>query len=78
MHPSRTMQPNSRAYSSLQAHCSGLYFDAGVLAAEFARRNWARNEEAIFAIKRAMEAQPLLKVTIPNMVDDVILDSCFK
>lgn len=35
-----------------------------------ARRNWARNEGAIFAIKRAMETQPLLKVTIPNVVDD--------
>ncbi|MCF6128240.1 urocanate hydratase [Flavobacterium sp. AS60] len=34
------------------------------------RRNWARNEGAIFAIKRAMETQPLLKVTIPNVVDD--------
>jgi urocanate hydratase len=34
------------------------------------RRNWARNEGAIFAIKRAMETQPLLKVTIPNIVDD--------
>ncbi|MDR6966945.1 urocanate hydratase [Flavobacterium arsenatis] len=38
------------------------------------RRNWARNEGAIFAIKRAMETQPLLKVTIPNLVDDAILD----
>jgi urocanate hydratase len=38
-----------------------------------ARRNWARNENAIFAIKRAMEAEPLLKVTIPNLVDDSIL-----
>lgn len=37
------------------------------------RRSWARNEGAIFAIKRAMEAQPLLKVTLPNMVDDSIL-----
>jgi len=34
------------------------------------RRNWARNDGAIFAIKRAMETQPLLKVTIPNLVDD--------
>jgi urocanate hydratase len=34
------------------------------------RRSWARNEGAIFAIKRAMETQPLLKVTIPNIVDD--------
>lgn len=38
------------------------------------RRSWARNDEAIFAIKRAMETQPLLKVTIPNKVDDAILD----
>ena len=39
-----------------------------------ARRSWARNDEAIFAIKRAMETQPLLKVTIPTIVDDAILD----
>jgi urocanate hydratase len=38
------------------------------------RRSWARNDEAIFAIKRAMETQPLLKVTIPNLVDDTILE----
>jgi len=38
------------------------------------RRSWARNDEAIFAIKRAMETQPLLKVTIPNKVDDALLD----
>ena len=34
------------------------------------RRSWARNEGAIFAIKRAMQTQPLLQVTIPNLVDD--------
>lgn len=39
-----------------------------------ARRNWARNEGAIFAIKRAMQVEPLLKVTIPNMVDDDIVN----
>lgn len=38
-----------------------------------ARRSWARNDEAIFAIKRAMEAEPLLKVTLPNMVDENLL-----
>ena len=38
------------------------------------RRNWARNEGAIFAIKRAMETQPLLKVTIPNIVDEGLLN----
>ena len=41
------------------------------------RRNWARNEGAIFAIKRAMEQEPLLKVTIPELVDDVILKDLF-
>ena len=39
-----------------------------------ARRNWARNENATFAIQRAMEAEPLLKVTMPNLVDDQTLD----
>ena len=39
-----------------------------------ARRNWARNDGAIFAIKRAMETEPLLKVTIPNLVDDDLLN----
>ena len=40
-----------------------------------ARRSWARNEEAIFAIKREMERTPKLKVTIPNIADSKILDS---
>ncbi|MCB0467338.1 MAG: urocanate hydratase [Aequorivita sp.] len=35
-----------------------------------ARRSWARNDEAVFAIKRAMENNPQLKVTLPNFVDD--------
>ena len=38
------------------------------------RRSWARNEGAIFAIKRAMEVEPLLKVTLPNTVEDSLLD----
>lgn len=38
-----------------------------------ARRSWARNEEAIFAIKRAMKEEPLLKVTLPNIVDEELL-----
>jgi urocanate hydratase len=37
------------------------------------RRSWARNEGAVFAIKRAMEAEPLLKVTLPNLVDETLL-----
>jgi urocanate hydratase len=36
------------------------------------RRSWARNEGAVFAIKRAMEAEPLLKVTLPNLVDETL------
>lgn len=35
-----------------------------------ARRSWARNEEAVFAIKREMERTPNLQVTLPNFVDD--------
>ncbi len=38
-----------------------------------ARRSWARNKEAIFAAKRAMDLNPQLKVTIPNLVDPDLL-----
>ncbi|AZI67962.1 urocanate hydratase [Kaistella daneshvariae] len=38
-----------------------------------ARRSWARNDGAIFAIKRAMEVEPNLKVTLPNIVDESLL-----
>lgn len=34
------------------------------------RRSWARNKGAVFSIKRAMATQPLLKITIPNEVDE--------
>ncbi|HLV70955.1 MAG TPA: urocanate hydratase [Xanthomarina sp.] len=39
------------------------------------RRSWARNNEAIFAIKRAMEVEPNLKITLPNLVDEKLLNS---
>ena len=39
-----------------------------------ARRSWARNEAAVFSIKRAMEIEPNLKVTIPNIVDDNLIN----
>ncbi len=42
-----------------------------------ARRSWARNEEALFAVKREMERTPTLKVTIPNLVEDDILTNLF-
>lgn len=39
------------------------------------RRSWARNEGAIFAIQRAMETQPLLRVTLPNLVDENLFNT---
>jgi urocanate hydratase len=42
------------------------------------RRSWARNEGAVFAIKRAMEVEPRLKVTLPNIADENLIDSIFK
>jgi urocanate hydratase len=39
-----------------------------------ARRAWARNKEAITAIERAMEQEPKLKITVPNLVDDALLN----
>ena len=41
------------------------------------RRSWARNEGAIFAIKREMARTPNLKVTVPNLVDDDLLEDLF-
>lgn len=42
------------------------------------RRSWARNEGAVLAIKRAMEANPGLKVTLPNLADDGLIECVFK
>ncbi len=42
------------------------------------RRSWARNKESVFAIKRAMQENPLLKVTLPNFADDDIIESSFE
>ncbi len=42
-----------------------------------ARRSWARNENALFAIKRELERSPELKVTLPNLVDDDLLEELF-
>ena len=40
-----------------------------------ARRSWARNKEAIFAIEREMERTPHLKVTVPKLVDENVLNN---
>ena len=44
-----------------------LFFDVNN---GIARRSWARNREAIFALKREMEQTPGLEVTLPNLVED--------
>ena len=42
-----------------------------------ARRSWARNDEAIFAIKREMARTPNLKITLPNLVEENLLKELF-
>ncbi|WP_251620714.1 urocanate hydratase [Odoribacter lunatus] len=42
------------------------------------RRSWARNEGAVFAIRRAMESNPALKVTLPNFADDRVIETAIK
>ena len=42
------------------------------------RRSWARNKEAVFAIKRAMQVEPKLKVTLPNIADQDLIDGLIK
>ena len=41
------------------------------------RRSWARNESAVKAITRAMETNPLLKVTLPNTANDNLIENIF-
>lgn len=43
-----------------------------------ARRGWARNSSALFAIQRAMYENPNLKVTLPNFADDRLIEGLFK
>jgi len=40
-----------------------------------ARRAWARNSPALSTVKRAMTLNPQLKVTMPNLADDSLLNS---
>ena len=42
------------------------------------RRSWARNKGSIDAIKREMERTPGLTVTLPNFVDDDIINEAYK
>jgi urocanate hydratase len=43
-----------------------------------ARRSWARNKEAMFTLKREMDRTPGLKVTIPYIADDEMIDEALK
>jgi urocanate hydratase len=43
-----------------------------------ARRSWARNKEAIFTLEREMERTPGLKVTIPYIADDKLIDDALR
>lgn len=43
-----------------------------------ARRSWARNKEAMFTLKREMKRTPELKVTVPYIADDEIIDKALK
>lgn len=40
-----------------------------------ARRSWARNQGAMFAIQKAMQAEPNLKVTLPYSARDEIIEA---
>lgn len=41
------------------------------------RRSWARNQGAVFAIKRAMAGNPDLRITLPNFADNELIDGLF-
>ena len=43
-----------------------------------ARRSWARNEGAMSAIRREMERTPSLKVTMPNLADEALIEQFVK
>lgn len=62
-----TIDGSARSEASLR---SMLHWDVNN---GIARRSWARNPEARFAIERAMKAEPKLKVTLANEVDDSLI-----
>ena len=42
-----------------------------------ARRSWARNEGSVRSVEREMRRTPGLTVTMPNIVDDNIIENLF-
>ena len=65
------MDGSSTASKGLE---SMLHFD---VSNGIARRSWARNENAQFAIKREMARNDKLKITLANSVNDDLLDTLF-
>ncbi len=68
----------------------GLVLDGSMIAEEkatkmlhwdvnngVARRAWARNKEALQAIEKEMARTPLLRITMPKLVDDRLLEGLF-
>ena len=43
-----------------------------------ARRSWARNKEAMFTLNREMERTPGLKVTVPYLAADEVIDEAIR
>jgi urocanate hydratase len=43
-----------------------------------ARRSWARNKEAMFTLEREMARTPELKVTVPYIAADEIIEKALK
>ncbi len=62
---------SDEAHRRLQAM---LYWDVNN---GITRRSWARNKGAMFAAQRAMEQNPALRITLPNLADDDLVNSLF-
>ncbi|MCB0680338.1 MAG: urocanate hydratase, partial [Saprospiraceae bacterium] len=43
-----------------------------------ARRSWARNEEAMFTARRAMESEPGLQITMPYLAEEEVVERALR
>jgi len=62
-----------RGASWVSLHNGGGVGWGEVINGGIARRAWARNAEAIWTAQRAMQAEPALSVTLPNLADDELV-----
>ena len=60
--------------AAMQRLKSMLFYDVNN---GIARRSWARNEGALFAVRREMERSPNLQITLPNLVEQELLEDLF-